>query len=49
MQVQARIFFSLGGMRKKTERRDRGAEKEREREESGWEDGPKQRQEIHIN
>lgn len=31
MQVQARIFFSLGGMRKKTERRDRGAEKERER------------------
>lgn len=36
-------------MRKRTERRGRGAEKEREREESGWEDGPKERQEIHIN
>ena len=41
-------------MRKKGEegQRDTGREggnREREREESGWEDGPKERQEIHIN
>lgn len=48
MWVQARFFF-FEGMRKKAERRDRGAEKEREEEECGWEDGPKQWQEIHIN
>lgn len=47
--VLSTYFFFYRRGRERGERRDRETERQREREESGWEDGPKERKEIHIN